>query len=69
MSPKCNWRWGTLFLSLPKKNPKKNPELLRKQFLTQIVNVYQMEKDYIQNFEAILSSSCLILLAAPFIQK
>jgi hypothetical protein len=66
MSPKCNWRRGTLLLSLPKKN-----ELLRKDFLTQIENVYPklMGNNQIQNLEMFLSSSCLMQPAAPFIQK
>ena len=46
-------------------------ELLRKEFLTQIENLYTnlMGNNHIQNLETILSSSCLMQLAAPFIQK
>ena len=49
---------------------KEKPELLRKEFLTQIENVYPklMGNNQIQNLEMFLSSSCLMQLAAPFIQ-
>ena len=49
---------------------KKN-ELLRKECLTQIENVYPklMGNNQIQNLEMLLSSSYLMQLAAPFIQK
>ena len=46
-------------------------ELLRKEFLTQIENLYTklMGNNHIQNLDFFLSSSCLMQLAAPFIQK
>jgi hypothetical protein len=55
-----------LFLYSKKKN-----ELLRKEFLTQIENLYPklMGNNHIQNLDLFLSSSCLMQLAAPFIQK
>jgi hypothetical protein len=50
--------------------PKKT-ELLRKEFLTQIENLYPklMGNNHIQNLDFFLSSSCLMQLVAPFIQK
>ena len=49
----------------------KKPELLRKEFITQIENLYPklMGNNHIQNLDFFLSSSCLMQLAAPFIQK
>ena len=49
--------------------PKKT-ELLRKECLTQIENLYTnlMGNNHIQNLETILSSSCLMQLVALFIQ-
>ena len=46
-------------------------ELLRKEFLTQIENLYTkfMGNNHIQNLDFFLSSSCRMQLAAPFIQK
>ena len=45
-------------------------ELLKKEFLTQIENLYPklMENNHIQNLKKCVSSSCLMQLAAPFIQ-
>ena len=46
-------------------------KLWRKECLTQIENLYPklMGNNHIQNLEFFLSSSCLMQLAAPFIQK
>jgi hypothetical protein len=45
-------------------------ELLKKEFLTQIENLYPklMGNNHIQNLKKCVSSSCLMQLAAPFIQ-
>ena len=46
-------------------------ELLRNEFLTQIENLYPklMGNNHIKNLDFFLSSSCLMQLAVPFIQK
>jgi hypothetical protein len=66
MSPKCNWRLGTLLLSLPKKK-----ELLRKEFLTQIENLYPklMGNNHVQNLDFFFIFFVSYATCCPFHSK